>query len=295
MKKIIITHKDLDGVVSAMIIKSVFGKDIEEIHHITYNNLYENFNNIFNKIDSNTFLTITDISIDGENFCKLKNKILDLRKRILWIDHHTTNQAIHLVNSKVYDLNKSASKLTYELLEKMSFQSKIKHLKKLMIYANDYDLWIHKYRKSYVMSDLYYYYWPKKFMKRFETGDCKLKKFEINYILKLDKRRQKLWEEVQKNTMVNKNEYGKFYVSLLEKYSDINFVSEKFKKNNKDNCSFIILVFSVNKISIRALKDNVNLLELLKDFKVGGHPQACGLVVNLTNKKDKFIRKFLTT
>lgn len=283
-KYYLISHRDLDGVVCNMIVKHCLQNHLKMIYECKYSNLVPKLRRVLVKIAKNPLyrLIITDISPNEkvEGMKKLEN-------RILWIDHHETNESIQKFKNHVWDVNKSAALLTYEYFSR---KFDLSHLEKLVYHANDYDLWIHESPLSWPLADIYTFYWSEKFMKRFETGKIVFNDIEKQYLKSLNSKRKKVWERVKKNVRVSENEFGKYYI-IFER-TETNFIAQKLSISNKDDCDFVIIVSRPDKVSCRVLKPNVNLLPMLKNFAdFGGHPTAAGGEIEM-NKNDPFIQKF---
>jgi oligoribonuclease NrnB/cAMP/cGMP phosphodiesterase (DHH superfamily) len=294
MKSFLITHKDLDGCVSAMVIKASLGPKIGKIYDVAYKDVIPTFKKVLNRMDrdKNTRLFVTDIAADGrlEEFnTQIGRDIRNYTERIWWIDHHPENYVCEAMEHKVYVIGKSAAMLTYEIFSK---QYDLSHLRKLVVYADDYDLWNLKYKKGWLLSDLYYYYWTEKFMKRFMSGDLTLNEEEKQYLLKLDKGRKMTWKRAQKELLVNKNEYGKFYVVFTTRKEDVNFLCEKLKRDNKEGCDFIVAVTGGDTVSLRAINQEIDFTKILPEYGGGGHPLAAGIQMDIEDDSHPFVKKF---
>jgi hypothetical protein len=188
-----------------------------------------------------------------------------------------------------YNPEKSTSLLTYEWFSK---KRDISHLEELTNYANDYDLFIHEHKISWLLSDLFYHYWMEKFIKRFESGQIlPFTENEKKYLLDLKKDRLKTFIRTKETMRLNKNEFGKFY--LIFNSDHLDYMGWRLKNENDDNADFVIFVIDKNRLSFRRLNDDIDLIDLMGHVGVKDHPSAAGLVdVDLTDSSDPVTKKF---
>jgi len=288
---LIMTHKDFDGCVAAMIVKHALKDRVATVYDVIYSS--KDFAKAFRKIDSRMSfndcyrLIMTDISI-GESDKVPKLFLQKYNDRILWIDHHESNDIIQTMKHHIWTPEKSAALLTYEYFSK---RYDVSTMRKLAVYADDYDRWIHRWRKSWALSDLFIRYWTEKFMERFKDGDVRFTRDEKHYLRRLNKQRRMLWMKVRRSMRVDENEYGRYYVVFGGK--ELNYICNKLRILNPDDADFAIVIVQEDKVSLRGIKEGVNLPDLLKDFGAGGHSMAAGLLCNILDPDDPFVRKFL--
>jgi oligoribonuclease NrnB/cAMP/cGMP phosphodiesterase (DHH superfamily) len=162
-----ITHDDLDGFLSAYLVKHAFEgekfKYISSSVHDVDNNVKKY---IIEEHDPNNLYFITDLSVSNE-----VADLLDAYNNVTLLDHHIT--ASHLKDRKwaYLDLQGkvSASELTYRyLINKATtpeYENKYKEVAKI---ATDYDLWIKKIPKSDALNNLLY---ATSFKRLFDNSD----------------------------------------------------------------------------------------------------------------------------
>lgn len=127
-------HSDMDGICSAAILNySLDDDDICHFHRINYNDTFP-----FYLIDKHEVVYILDFSLQKPGEFE---KLLEITKNVIWIDHHKTAIERHekLSHLKgIRDISKAGCQLTWEYLFDTPSPQIVKYLE-------DYDLWKFKY------------------------------------------------------------------------------------------------------------------------------------------------------
>lgn len=166
MRIINLTHKDLDGVVCAILIQEYARqKNFNyEVHPCTYRDIEEIYRGIpnYNGLLKEQVIVLSDISFNKEP--------LDIGEysNIMLIDHHPTAHSKIKSQKLVLD-GPAACKLCFDLFTDMGAKYDVK-FKTLMELANDYDTFTHKYPLSKQLNYIYFYHGFKAFMQRFSQG-----------------------------------------------------------------------------------------------------------------------------
>ena len=173
MKIINITHYDLDGAVSNIVVKNAFINSEVLTYTAVYKNLDKILNNALSYIDSivNTLedfcVIITDLSIDNyylKEFLKSTNV-----KHLMYFDHHLRtdeNLLEEINNSKFvykYDNQICGAQITYDFFKKEYPKIKHNNLDKLVYLTNIYDLYKTKDADFVHAYDLNTLFWEYKF------------------------------------------------------------------------------------------------------------------------------------
>ena len=140
-------HTDLDGAVSAIVIRNVFEKVI------TVPISYRSEINIGGKLDRN----INDVdAIIFTDFCPTISleTVKSYGKPVLVLDHHESARKYNDPANQIY-VNEiyCGAKLAYKFFEKFV---NLKHLETLVEITDDYDRWILKDNRSFPLNQLFF-------------------------------------------------------------------------------------------------------------------------------------------
>ena len=186
-----ITHCDLDGAVSGIVIKRFYatcdtlvtnyGKEKAE-------QALEYIKNVKNSIDGIVFTDFSPIDYPEE--------FTELNIPYLILDHHET--ALSLNNPKegrIITTKCCGAMLAYKYFTRKA--PELECLKELVELTNDYDLWIHKdVRSKYLNTVFWIYYGFHAFYERFKTGFNGFTKWEKGELLKQHNQLKKIWDEL---------------------------------------------------------------------------------------------------
>lgn len=272
-----ISHSDLDGVVSAILVQEYCrqkGYELE-IHKAHYSDILKTFKEVY---DKKSLVILTDVSFDDKEPEWVKDA-----NNILMIDHHTTNTS--KIKNKYIKFDKCASSLVYEYFTNKGFVFNEK-FKNLVTLANDYDLFIKKYQLSTMLNYLYFLYKFEGFLNRFKDGYDTLNKEEIFYLKQKQKQIKNILTNLEFNVI---NEH----VAFVTTEECLNEISVDLYTNRG-----FIYVFIYNptmkSLSLRSRNDAIiHCGEFLQLFGGGGHKCAAGLVIgdNL-NKINEVLKGF---
>ena len=280
--EIVFTHHDLDGVTCAILLKKVF-PNIEIVKN-TYATINNNFlKHIHYSKKKYDKIFIADISLNED--IHIQELIHKNNKIITFIDHHPLRYNFHITDT-YHNLNKSGSLLTLEyLIKKYNFEFS-KEIKKLVVYANDYDLWKHKYVLSKVINRLFYFYAFDKFFKRFQNGFNGLSSEELDYI-------KKNHAYIQKKLI--ETEYSKVSdnVIFVTASEFIDELAEHYYQNIKGVDTVFVLNTKNNNLSIRGTHPAIHYGQFAELFGGGGHEKASGIKTTGYAQIEKIINDFL--
>jgi len=312
-----ISHNDLDGYASQLLIKK-YAKKIKEkieMYNVNYGKaILETLKLIENKLKKEDIIIITDLNLDQEIAIYLDNLIA---KKIV-IDHHETGKMIaKKYDWYFYNKSKSATLLTYEYFS--SYLKKYDFIK----YTNMYDLWLENKKKFNKAKSLNYAFknLSKNYSKDIENLRRDFVFFLIesySFVLEIENSvyfAEKELYNIERHYLTEKEfnfkepidslRIKKHYKYIIENklYEDINFNGYKFRlffnmndifqeilhltlNNNKD-LDFVCHLNKQGFISFRSLKINVEKFAKTY-FNGGGHRLASGGSLNGARKNIKF-------
>jgi len=223
----------------------------------------------FNSNDYDVIM-MTDVSFkDKKTYDKFNNLIL--------IDHHGSAADQHdpSLMRFVYQGN-SAGVLTRKFMSKYSGNN-LDYLKDLSVLGEDYDLWLHKDKKSRGLQELHQHYQCDKFINRFRRGDVEFT-FEEQ-------------EFVEGRVKTFNKKYNDLVFWDLETINacmiiEGDFVNDLCHKLLNERGFDIVICKNPNTgaCSIRSNHETINIGEVLKKLGFGGgHAQAGGI-----NEKDPY-------
>ena len=181
----VLTHWDLDGITSYIVVKNYFGKQIEWFIPCGVSRVFENIMKLSQDFEN---ILILDLSLSQEDV-DLVNSLFD--KKMI-IDHHDSSLNLDIPFDNHINVKASASFLCYQLLkEKMNFNN---NMKRLIKYTNDYDTWNLHYYDSRILNNVFWEMGAYEFLSEFKDG---VKNFCIgdeNYELgiKIEKTKEKV-------------------------------------------------------------------------------------------------------
>ena len=275
-----ISHSDLDGISSSIVLGNTFQAKNISYQYTDYNKIDELLQAInFKDYD---FVILTDISPN-------KLSLDDLPENLILLDHH--DSAIHLHDPKKFRFvvtKNCGAVLAMKFCEKV-LGVDLSYLRKLIYHTNDYDLWIHKSPFSKDLNYLFYLYWEDKMRKRFFDGNMELDDNEKQFLKNRHDTFNKLWDDFTYVTIED-------FSGLIFSTDDfINELSHKAMTELDIEYSFCINEKTKN-ISVRTTNENIHLGNILKELGLGGgHPKSAAMnpveIVNLYDNIDKVVTR----
>lgn len=255
-----LTHYDLDGAVSSILLSYYLKIPMSKVVSCGYNNIE---NKILN-LDKTEPLIISDLSVD-EN---LMDKLVEFDDVTL-LDHHESSADIKYPFKTMIKTGPKYSGSILSCLYLYGLGHKIKSEHQILAkIANDYDNFIFNEKKSMLLNDIFW--------------DIKFDEFFIKYYngYKYD---EKLENKALENAQHKKEKILKFDTYLVEGVriviandliSDISLVYDE---------DLILIVREDFRMSIRSKNNMLSLYEIIKenilDVEIGGHKNAGGLLM----------------
>ena len=240
---------------------------------------------IYNSYNKTTYLKCTPgkvdealHSIDGDDYdvimmtdISFKDfKMYDRFKNLILIDHHGSAADQHDPSQMrfVYQGN-SAGVLTRKFMSKYTGNN-FDYLTDLSVLGEDYDLWLHKDKKSRGLQELHHHYKCDKFINRFGRGDVEFNADEKMFI----EQRQKSF-----NKLYNNLKFWELETINACMIIESDFINDLCHKLLKERGFDIVICKnpSTASCSIRSDHETLDIGEILKKLEMGGgHAQAGG-------------------
>lgn len=278
------THDDLDGIVSGIVVKTVFPNARTVQVNYKGGPTYESAKDeILTTADSYDAIIFSDFCPDDE----LVDAIHQVNKPYLVIDHHPT--AVDRPDDElgVYFI-KVGQCGAMDCLEYFSPIADLSHLRTLCEVTNDHDLWFRKMIPlSDQMNNLYEEYGPAAFMEKYMNGldGYKIPDEDLSVLADHDRK----VDEYMKNCPQHELPHNGYYIKNDGEFgSDINL-------RLNDKYDWLVLDGGeaspgISKLSFRTKLKDVDLGQTIKSFGRGGggHPGAAGQAIP-TGEVDSFI------
>jgi len=276
---ILLTHNDLDGVGSPVVLNALTAKTQDIVQKIYYVNNGD-VEAIIEKVMTDNkpedyILFICDHSPIKETYDKMVAEGVDF----YIFDHHKSSQVQDLEYVS-FDLNKCGTKLFYEYIMKAHPILRGTILGQFVYHVNDYDMWVHDNPHSKRLNELLYETSIPEFIERFSNNpDPAFTETEELIVSSAEKKRERYINKAEKfvqfHTDHNKNRFGVVFAEL--------HVSELgHELNDRLDLDYIFIVNAQSsKVSLRS-KGKVDVAEIAKHFahlletNGGGHKAAAG-------------------
>ncbi|MEC1718605.1 DHH family phosphoesterase [Schinkia azotoformans] len=294
----LLTHNDLDGVSCGILAKLSFGDEV----NVRYNSnasLDREVESFLISEDKDTFLLITDLSVNDQN-----EKGLELfyqgGGKVQLIDHHKT--ALHLnkykwgyvaVENDEGKLN-SATSLFYEYLISKNLLQQTEALNEFVELVRQYDTWEWEKNDNQLarrLNALFYLLSIEEFeeimINRLQTSDHfyfddfekKILDMEDDKIVRYIRRKRR--ELVQ-------TEIGGYFAGIVYAESYHSELGNELAKDNPHLDYIAILNMGGKKLGFRTIHNHVDVSEVARKFGGGGHAKASGCPLTADTYK-KFV------
>ena len=285
------THNDLDGVGCGILAKLAYREHIE----VRYNSVHSLNYQVKNFLESNntdTFMYITDLSVNEENEHAITEWILHGGAGKL-IDHHKS--ALHLNENDwaavtvAYEDGRltSATSLLYDYLVDSDLLEKNNALDQFVELVRQYDTWewdVNNNQKAKRLNDLFFLLSIDEFEERmvnrlesdksqfdFDDFEKQILDMEESKMIRYLKRKQK---------EIYQTEIDEYCVGIVHAESYVSELGNLFGKMNP-HLDYIAIVSVGNKrISLRTIHDHVDVSKVAAKYEGGGHAKASGCNLN---------------
>lgn len=271
-----ITHNDMDGAGCAILIKKCF----EQVHtaYLNYHEVDEYLKENYKMYDK---IIITDVSASLGVIESLKNKC-----NLTLIDHHKTSVSLKKFHFTIHEMDKSATKLTYEWL--LNEGHDVSAYEGMVDCINDYDIWLMQRADSLTMNILFTLLGIGRFVNRFvDNPSDQFTDYEDLY-LTIEKENQDKYIQQASNSasFFRDNEGRQAAVLFAERYNSElgnHLVVE-------ENLDYVILINAQkDKVSLRSRAD-IDVSEIAVKNGGGGHKNASGFSTEFDFGLETFLK-----
>ncbi|WP_449619592.1 DHH family phosphoesterase [Robertmurraya sp. Marseille-Q9965] len=282
----LLSHNDLDGVGCGILAKLAFGKDV----HVRYNSiagLNREVENFFEQEDHETFLFITDLSVNEENEKKIE-EFHQAGGKVQLIDHHKTSLAYnnydwgHVVVEDTEGKLTSATSLLYEYLIAQGLLHQSVAVDEFVELVRQYDTWEwekNNNQHAQRLNALFYLIsieeFEEKMLERLKTDDhFYFDEFEKR-ILDMEEEKIERYIRRKRRELVQAQIKGHFAgVVYAESYHSE--LGNELGKEYPHLDYIAILNIGGKRIGFRTIHDHVDVSEVAGQFGGGGHAKASG-------------------
>lgn len=296
---VLLTHTDMDGYGSEIVLKSA---GIEptivhlENHEVdSYIDTYVTDLLKGNK-EMPDYLFITDIA-PSEKVAKKVDELYQTNKvRIHLFDHHATALGLNFYNWAIvcpdyYGLKPCGTSLFYQLIKsEVDIPKKVENLlDRLVEEIRLYDTWEWEkanHRSAKELNDLFYLIGPKAFVEsqveKIQNNIQSLFSDEEELLLSVEKKRINQYLESKNKEMIiiddffTDGEGNPLVAGVVQADMYTSELGHYLCDNNPEIDFALLLKFTNNKASLRATKEEVNVIPIVKRYEGGGHPHAAG-------------------
>ncbi|MUK90424.1 oligoribonuclease [Ornithinibacillus sp. L9] len=282
----LLSHNDLDGVSCGILAKLAFGRDV----YVRYNSvggLDREVEWFLEKGDKNTFLFITDLSVNEENEKKL-DEFAQAGGGLQLIDHHKT--ALHFnnyewghveVEDEVGKLN-SATSLLYEYLVEQNHLEPTPAIAEYVELVRQYDTWEwekNDNQDAQRLNALFFLIsideFEDKMMERLQSSDhFHFDSFEQK-ILDMEENKTDRYIRRKRRELVQAK-IDHHYAGIVYAESYHSELGNELGKDNPHLDYIVILNIGAKRAGFRTIHDDVDVSEIAGKFGGGGHAKASG-------------------
>lgn len=282
----LLSHNDLDGVGCGILAKLAFGKEV----NVRYNSiagLNREVENFFEQEEQETFLFITDLSVNEEN----EKRIEEFHRaggKVQLIDHHKTSLAYnnydwgHVVVEAPDGILTSATSLLYEYLIAQGLLHQSVAVDEFVELVRQYDTWEwekNNNQHAQRLNALFYLIsieeFEEKMLERLKTDDhFYFDEFEKR-ILDMEEEKIERYIRRKRRELVQAQIKGHFAgVVYAESYHSE--LGNELGKEYPHLDYIAILNMGGKRIGFRTIHDHVDVSEVAGQFGGGGHAKASG-------------------
>ncbi len=273
-----ISHNDLDGIGCTILTKAALGS--VDIIHTNHNNIdqvvmdnYENYQRVI----------ISDI-VPSANVLA----IVCAETQCTVVDHHaTTQQYVGDFHEIVYDNTVSATKLMFQWL--LTQGHNIEQYEYMVELINDYDLWILKHDESLKMNFLLNVVGINRMFDLLASKAFQGFSSTEEDIIQTEEERMESYLQSAMDTVQIATDPDGYTFALLfaERYSSE--IGNRILVETP-SCNYVVIInMAKGRASLRSTSE-MSILHIAKRNGGGGHPQAAGFPVDISNIQNAILQ-----
>ena len=286
----VLTHNDLDGVGCGILAKLAFGKQVK-IRYNSISGLDRQVEWFFENDKKDTFLIITDLSVNEENEKKLDAFYQDGGK-VQLIDHHQTALSFnnyewgHVVVEDEPGKLTSATSLFYEYLLTHQHLQRTDAISAFVELVRQYDTWEwekNDNQKAKRLNSLFYLVsieeFEEKMIHRLQTNDD----FHFDDFEKklLDMEDSKIERYIRrKRRQLIQTKVDGYFAGIVHAESYHSELGNELGKEYPHLDYIVILNMGGKRAGFRTIHDHIDVSEVASHYGGGGHAKASGCLLN---------------
>lgn len=294
----LLTHNDLDGVGCGILAKLAFGKQVK-VRYNSIASLNREVEWFLENDDKNTFLFITDLSVNAENEKKL-NVFYRSDGKVQMLDHHKTALHFndyewgHVVVEDEEGKLTSATSMFYDYLVKKQLLEPTEAIAEFVELVRQYDTWeweknenAHAQRLNALFYLISIEEFEDKMLNRLKTNEhFSFDQFEEK-ILDMEENKIERYIRRKRRELVQTS-VGKYLAGIVYAESYHSELGNELGKEYPHLDYIAILNIGGKRLGFRTIHDHVDVSEVAGKFGGGGHAKASGS--SLTNEAyDQFV------
>ncbi len=282
----LLSHNDLDGVGCGILAKLAFGKQVK-VRYNSIASLNREVEWFLENDDKNTFLFITDLSVNDENERKL-NDFYQSDGRVQLLDHHKTALHFneyewgHVVVEDEEGKLTSATSLFYEHLVSNRLLKPSEAIAEFVELVRQYDTWeweknenAHAQRLNALFYLITIEEFEDKMLNRLMTDEhFRFDEFE-NKILDMEENKIERYIRRKRRELIQ-TQVGNYLAGIVYAESYHSELGNELGKEYPHLDYIAILNIGGKRLGFRTIHDHVDVSEVAGTFGGGGHAKASG-------------------
>lgn len=285
----LLSHTDLDGVGSGILAKLAFGKKVK-VRYNSISGLNQEVERFLEAGEKNTFLLITDLSVNQENERQL-DRYYQKGGKVQLIDHHQS--ALHLndyewgyvtVEDEKGHLN-SATSLFYEYLIKHEYLEPSDAVRDFVELVRQYDTWEwekNDNQEALRLNSLFFLVSIDEFeemmVNRLSTSDrFYFDEFEER-ILDMEENKIERYIRRKRRELVQ-TPAGEYFAGVVYADSHTSELGNELGKEYPHLDYIAIINIGGKRMGFRTIHDHVDVSQIAGHFGGGGHAKASGCLL----------------
>jgi oligoribonuclease NrnB/cAMP/cGMP phosphodiesterase (DHH superfamily) len=282
----LLTHNDLDGVGCGILAKLAFGNDVK-VRYNSISALNREVEWFLENDEKETFLMITDLSVNVENEKRLESFYRD-KGKVQLIDHHKTSLSLneyewgHVVVEDEAGKLTSATSLLYEYLIKHQQLNPTNAISEFVELVRQYDTWEwerNNNQQARRLNALFYLIsideFEEKMIQRLQLEDFfSFDEFEKKL---LDMEDDKIERYIRrKRRELVQSQIGDHFAGIVYAESYHSELGNELGKEYPHLDYIAIINIGGKRLGFRTIHDHIDLSEVAGNYGGGGHAKASG-------------------